>query len=55
MAMISALELLMPTAMGRSLAKAMSAPVCAPGKFRAIRRTTAAGYALQGPAEVTGP
>ena len=39
-ATISALELLMPDAGGRSLPKAMSAPSAAPGKFFASRRTT---------------
>jgi hypothetical protein len=38
-AMMSALELLMPEARGRSLASTRSAPIAAPGKFRARRRT----------------
>ena len=36
----SALELDMPEARGKSLAKAMSAPRRAPGKFCAIRAAT---------------
>src|SRR5581483_7393707 len=41
----SALELLIPAARGKSLAKSTSAPVFESGKLAAIRLATVAGYA----------